>query len=221
MTLQELIARFRVLAHDKADPPFWSSEDVARWLSDGQTQACIRGRLLREDARDAICRIALVPGQHTYKLHRTVYEIIDVRIKPIVGPSRKMKTVTREWLDAEMPQWRDCNRPAQFAIQDENSLRLVGNIDDGDVLHLECYRLPMAALEDESDEPEIHAAHHEHLIDWALFKAHSVPDADAFDPTRAKMAEDAVSRYFGLQPDSDMRRATRQDVPHHNVAVLP
>ena len=49
MTLQELIARFRVLAHDKADPPFWSSEDIARWLSDGQTQACIRGRLLRMD----------------------------------------------------------------------------------------------------------------------------------------------------------------------------
>ena len=83
MTLQELIARFRVLAHDQADPPFWSSEDIARWLSDGQTQACIRGRLLREDARDAICRIALVPGQRTYKLHRTVYEIIDVRIKRV------------------------------------------------------------------------------------------------------------------------------------------
>ena len=221
MTLQELIARFRVLAHDQADPPFWSSEDIARWLSDGQTQACIRGRLLREDARDAICRIALVPGQHTYKLHRTVYEIIDVRIKPIVGPSRPLKTVTREWLDAEMPQWRDCNRPAQFAIQDENSLRLVGNIDDGDVLHLECYRLPMAALEDDSDEPEIHAAHHEHLIEWALFKAYSVPDADAFDPTRAKMAEDAFTRYFGLQPDSDMRRATRQDVQHYIRAILP
>lgn len=112
-------------------------------------------------------------------------------------------------------------RGTQFAIQDENSLRLVGNIDDGDVLHLECYRLPLAALEDESDEPEIHAAHHEHLIEWALFKAYSVPDADAFDPTRAKMAEDAFTRYFGLQPDSDMRRATRQDFQHYVRAILP
>ena len=221
MTLQDLIARFRVLAHDQEDPPFWSSEDIARWLSDGQTQACIRGRLLREDARDAVCRIALEPGQHTYKLHRTVYEIIDVRIKPPVGPSRPLKLVTREWLDAEMPDWRDCGRPVFWAIQDETSLRLVGNIDDGDVLRLECYRLPLAPLEDDSDEPEIHAAHHEHLIDWALFKAFSVPDADAFDPTRAKMAEDAFTRYFGIQPDSDLRRATRQDVQHHNRAILP
>ena len=221
MTLEDLIRRFRVLAHDQADPPFWSSEDIARWLSDGQTQACIRGRLLREDSRDAICRIALVPGQHTYKLHRTVYEIIDVRIKPIVGPSRKLKPVTREWLNAEMPDWRDCNRPAQFAIQDETRLRIVGTIEEGDALRIECYRLPLAAMEDDSDAPEIHEAHHEHLIQWALHKAFSVPDADAFDPARAKMAEDAFTRYFGQQPDSDMRRATRHDVQHYIRAILP
>lgn len=222
MTLEDLIRRFRVLAGDIEDPPFWSNEDVANWLSDGQVQACVRGRLLREDENNSVCRIALEPGRQVYKLHRSVYELLDLRIiASTSGRSRPLKLVTREWLNAEMPDWRDCNRPAQFAIQDENSLRLVGNIDDGDVLHLECYRLPMAPLEDESDEPEIHIAHHEHLIDWALFKAYSVPDADAFDPTRAKMAEDAFTRYFGLQPDSDMRRATRQDVQHYVRAILP
>ena len=221
MTLQELIARFRVLAHDQADPPFWSSEDIARWLSDGQTQACIRGRLLREDARDAICRIALVPGQHTYKLHRTVYEIIDVRIKPIVGPSRPLKLVTREWLNAEMPDWRDCNRPAKFVIQDETKIRIVGAIEEGDTLRLECYRLPLSAMEDGSDAPEIHEAHHEHLIQWALHKAFSVPDSELFDPDRSTLAERAFTGYFGLLPDSDMRRATRHDVPHNNGAILP
>ena len=218
MTLENLIRRFRVLAQDTEQPLLWSDEAVIDWLNDAQAQACVRGRLLREDARDAICRIALVPGQHTYKLHRSVYELIDVRIKPPVGPSRPLKLVTREWLNAEMPDWRDCDRPVFWAIQDETSLRLVGNIGDGDVLRLECYRLPLAPLEDDSDEPEIHAAHHEHLIDWALYKAFSVPDADAFDPTRAKMAEEAFTRYFGLLPDSDMRRATRHDL--HQVNAL-
>lgn len=221
MTLEDLIARFRVLAADKEEPPFWSNEDVARWLSDGQVQACIRGRLLREDVRDAVCRIALEPGRQTYKLHRAVYELIDVRIKPPVGPSRPLKLVTREWLDAEMPDWRDCGRPVFWAIQDETSLRLVGNIGDGDVLRLECYRLPLAALEDGSDEPEIHEAHHAALVQWALFQAFSVPDSDAFDPARAKLAEEAFTQYFGLPVDSDLRRATRQDVQHHNRAILP
>ena len=221
MTLEDLIRRFRVLASDTKDPPFWSDEDVTDWLSDGQVQACVRGRLLREDENNSVCRIALEPGRQTYKLHRSVYELIDVRIKPSIGSSRPLKLVTREWLNAEMPDWRDWNRPAQFAIQDETKLRIVGTIEEGDTLRLECYRLPLAAMEDGSDAPEIHEAHHEHLIQWALHKAFSVPDAEAFDPTRAKMAEDAFTRYFGQQPDSDMRRATRHDVPHHNVAILP
>ena len=221
MTLEDLIRRFRVLASDTKDPPFWSDEDVTDWLSDGQVQACVRGRLLREDENNSVCRIALEPGRQTYKLHRSVYELIDVRIKPSIGSSRPLKLVTREWLNAEMPDWRDWNRPAQFAIQDETKLRIVGTIEEGDTLRLECYRLPLAAMEDGSDAPEIHEAHHEHLIQWALHKAFSVPDAEAFDPTRAKMAEDAFTRYFGQQTDSDMRRATRHDVPHHNVAILP
>ena len=221
MTLEDLIRRFRVLASDTKDPPFWSDEDVTDWLSDGQVQACVRGRLLREDENNSVCRIALEPGRQVYKLHRSVYELIDVRIKPSIGSSRPLKLVTREWLNAEMPDWRDCNWPAQFAIQDETRLRIVGTIEEGDALRIECYRLPLAAMEDDSDAPEIHEAHHEHLIQWALHKAFSVPDADAFDPARAKMAEDAFTRYFGQQPDSDMRRATRHDVQHYIRAILP
>ena len=106
------------------------------------------------------------------------------------------------------------------AIQNDTSIRVVGKVEVGDTLQMEVYRLPMLSLSD-SDTPEIHEAHHEHLIQWALHKAFSVPDADAFDPTRAKMAEDAFTRYFGLQPDSDMRRATRQDVQHYIRAILP
>jgi len=221
MTLQELIRRFRTLARDTEEPYFWSDQDIAAWLSDAQVQACIRGRLLREDSKAAVCQIQLSAGQATYKLHRAVYEIIALRIKPAAGNARPVALVTREWLNAERPGWRDCTRPACLAVQDETSLRIVGGIAPGDVLHIECYRLPMCALEGDDDEPEIHPAHHVELINWALAQAFSVPDADGFDPTRAKIAEEAFTRYFGHLPDSDLRRATRHDVPHHNVAILP
>ena len=63
MTLEDLIRRFRVLSMDNVTPPFWAAEDVIDWLNDAQAQACVRGRLIREDENPAVCQIALTPGQ--------------------------------------------------------------------------------------------------------------------------------------------------------------
>lgn len=221
MTLEELIRRFRVLAMDKAQPYLFADEDVIDWLNDAQRQACIRGRLLREDANPAVCEIALTPGQRTYPLHKSVYEIINARIVPVSGRSRTVFLASREWMDGNMPDWRDEQGQAEFAIQDDTSIRVVGVITTGDKLVIECYRTPLKVLANDVDKPEIHEAHHEHLIQWALHKAFSVVDADTFDPQRSDRSEAAFTNYFGRMPDSDLRRMTREDVPHHNAPILP
>ena len=222
MTLENLIRRFRVLAQDTEQPFLWSDEAVIDWLNDAQAQACVRGRLIREDENPAVCQIALAPGQHTYPLHASVYELINLRIKGSgTEPSRPMSIKSREWLDANVCDWRDMDEPSPWLIQDDTTLRVVGAIQAGDVLHLECYRLPLKQLANDMDKPEIHAAHHVHLIQWALHRAFSIPDTEDFDPARAASAEAAFTRYFGLLPDSDMRRTTREDVVHHNVSIFP
>ena len=222
MTLEDLIRRFRVLSMDNVTPPFWAAEDVTDWLNEAQAQACVRGRLIREDENPAVCQIALTPGQHTYPLHASVYELINLRIKGSgAESSRSMAIKSREWMDANVRDWRDMDRPSQWLIQDDTTLRVVGAIQAGDVLHLECYRLPLKQLANDVDKPEIHAAHHVHLIQWALHKAFSVPDADGFDAARSAAAEAEFTAYFGPMPDSDMRRITREDVVHHNVSIFP
>ena len=222
MTLEELIRRFRVLAMDKAQPYLFADEDVIDWLNDAQRQACIRGRLLREDANPAVCEIALTPGQRTYPLHKSVYEIINARIVPGNGDrARTVFLASREWMDENMPDWRDEQGQAEFAIQDDTSIRVGGVITTGDKLAIECYRTPLKVLANDVDKPEIHEAHHEHLIQWALHKAFSVVDAETFDAQRSERAENEFTRYFGTLPDSDLRRVTRIDVPHHNAAILP
>ena len=221
MALENLIRRFRVLAQDTEQPLLWSDEAVIEWLNDAQAQACVRGRLIREDENPAVCQIALTPGQHTYPLHASVYELINLRIKGSgAESSRSMAIKSREWLDANVRDWRDMDRPSQWLIQDDTTLRVVGAIKAGDVLHLECYRLPIKQLANDIDKPEIHAAHHVHLIQWALHKAFSVPDADGFDAARSAAAEAEFTAYFGPMPDSDMRRITREDVVHHNVPIF-
>lgn len=222
MTLEDLIRRFRVLAKDTAQPYLWADENVTDWLNDAQAQACIRGRLIREDSMPSVCRITMVAGKATYALHESVYELINLRLLPSNGDrARPIKLVSREWLDAEFPDWRDSPRPVRYIIQDDTSIRMVGSFDAGDMLLLECYRLPLSNLENDMDEPEIHQAHHEHLIQWALHKAFSIPDAEGFDPERTTLSERAFTTYFGQQPSSDLRRSSRHDVQHYIRGVLP
>lgn len=221
MTLEDLIRRFRVLADDKVQAYRAEDEDVIDWLNDAQAQACIRGRMLVAEDDAALCQIALTTGKSAYAHHRALYEFIDLRIKSPTGQLRQLVLKSREWLNAELPDWRDNQRPACMAIQTDTGLRLVGQVETGEVLHLEAYRLPLKKLENDTDKPEIHEAHHEHLIQWALHKAFSVPDSELFDPDRSILAERAFTRYFGPLPDSGMRRETRHDVQHFNKAVFP
>ena len=224
MTLADLIRRFRTLAKDVAQPYRAEDEDVIDWLNDAQAQACVRGRLLVAEGDAALCQIALTPGQSTYALHRSLYELIDLRIGALAGVSRRVTLKSREWLDAELPGWREHPRLCGMAIQTDTGLRLVGQVEAGESLYLEAYRLPlvpMAAPAEPDDpqavwpSPEIHEAHHEHLIQWALHKAFSVPDSELFDPERSALSERAFTDYFGILPDSGMRRETRQDVQHY------
>lgn len=215
MDRAQLIRRFRALADDKVEEFFWSDEDLGDWLNDAQNQACVRGRLIVEDSNPDVCRIPLVVGQQTYQLHKKAYELIHLRIKARSGRQTCLSVVTREWLDAEVSDWRDCEREALWCIQDDHTIRVIGRFDEGSILHIECYRLPLQSIEDDGDEPEIHEAHHEHLLQWMLHKAFSMPDTEVFDAARAALAERAFTAYFGPLPDADLRRATRHDIQHH------
>lgn len=229
MTLADLIRRFRVLAKDVAEPYRAEDADVIDWLNDAQAQACVRGRLLVAEGDPALCLIELTVGQSIYPLHPKLYEIINLQIADSVRLPRPIALKSREWLNAELPEWRDYPRPACYAVQTDTGLRLVGTVQTGERLVVEAYRLPLAQLAAPADpddpaavwpSPEIHEAHHEHLIQWALHKAFSVPDSELFDPDRSALAERAFTDYFGQQPDSDMRRQTREDVEHHIKGYL-
>lgn len=218
MNLEQLIASFRVDADDLEEPHLFKDEWIAAWLSEAQAEAAIRGRLILEDANPAVCQIAVTAGQASYELHRSIYEIADLRFVPAGQPkSVPLALVTREWLDDKRPGWRDCAGTPQFAIQTDRRIRLVGVPDADGMLRLEAYRAPLKALENDTDKPELNEAHHRHLVQWALHRAFSRPDSETIDPQRADRALEAFTRYFGLAPDSDMRRSTRHDLQQTNA----
>ena len=218
MNLEQLIASFRVDADDLVEPFLFSDDWVAGWLTEAQSEAASRGRLILEDADPDVCQIAVTAGVASYELHRSVYEIADLRFMP-AGASRStpLPLVTREWLDDKRPGWRDNCKDLSFAIQSDHRLRIVGVPNTDGVLHLEAYRVPLKALANDTDKPELSEAHHRHLIYWALHRAFSRPDSETIDPQRADRALEAFTRYFGLAPDSDLRRPTRHDLQQTNA----
>jgi hypothetical protein len=225
VNLAELIRRVRVEANDATEPYFWRDQDITDWLNDAVAEAVIRGRLIHENINPEVCKIDVTLGQSDYPLHPALYEITHLRFHCDALPRPlRLSLVSTQTLDDIATNWREQSDHPRFAIQNENALRLVPNpIHDG-TLYLEGYRLPLSDMllsEQDTAEPEIYHAHHRHLVQWALYKGFSIPDMEAFDPSRAAIAESAFSIYFGQRPDANLRRMTREDVTHHVEAFWP
>lgn len=222
MNLEQLIARFRQDARDVQDPPLWSDESVTDWLNDAVAEAAVRGRLLLEADRPQVCTIALVPAQSVYLLHPALYEITYLAYQAD-GSSKadELSLVSTEWLDRNHPGWRHRRiEQVRWAVQGERSIRLVPPPARSGRLLLEGYRLPLRLMSNPTDVPEIHTFSHDKLVLWALYRAFSQPDADGFDAQRAAAAERDFTAYFGRRPDADLRRQTREDVPHVTESIF-
>lgn len=218
MNLEQLTASFRVDADDLIEPYLFQDEWIAGWLSEGQTEAAIRGRLILEDGTPDICQIAVTAGVAVYDLHRSVYEIAHMRFLPMgTTCAEPIALVTREWLDDKQPGWRDRAGTPAFVVQSDRTIRLACTPDINGVLYLEAYRTPLKVLVNDIDKPELAEAHHRHLVYWALHRAFSRPDSETVDPERAGRALAAFTAYFGLAPDSDLRRSTRHDLMQTNA----
>ena len=216
MNLTALIARFRTDANDKAQPYFWEDAEVIAWFNDAVEEAAIRGRLIHESANPSMCRINLAVGQSVCALHPTMYEL-DYLAYQETGQSSVncLRLVSQDYLNNEVRDWRQLEGAPKYAIQGDKGLRVVPKPLVAGVVLVEGYRLPKTPIEGGDDEPEINKAHHRHLVYWVLHRAFCIPDTEAFDQNRAKVAESEFTQYFGERPDVDLRRITREDVEHH------
>ncbi|RGD90566.1 hypothetical protein [Acinetobacter sp. SWAC57] len=224
MQLSDLISRFRTLANDKVEPYFIDDASVIDWLNDAVSEACIRGRLLHESQNEEVCKITLTTGVANYALHESLYELSRIWFEPGDGTrGHYLALMSAENMDQryKCDNWKLMRGVPQFAIQDDTGIRLVPIPSiDGEV-QLEGYRVPLSALKNDTDIPEINSIHHVHLVQWALHQAFNVPDAEFFDPNRSAQAEQVFTDYFGIRSDSDLRRITREDIPHAVVPFMP
>ncbi len=223
MTLAELMARHRTLTTDDVGPEYFVSDALlTRFLNEAVAEAAIRGRLLHESADPAICQISVVADTAVYPLHASLYELDHVAFRPAGDTLRRpVKQTSQEWLDANVQDWRDATGDPEYLIQADTTVRLIPRPDRDGALLLEGYRTPKVPMVDPTDVPEINGIHHIYLLEWSQFRHFSILDSEMYDPARAATYEAAFSAYFGERPDVDLRRITREDVPHVVTAFLP
>lgn len=218
MTLKTLILLFRSLSNDKAEPYFWSNEELAEWFNEAQTEACIRARLLHTDG-NGFEPVLVDSGVAHYKPDYRLYEYDNVRFVPDDGSGAvRLKLISTEEMDIACGEWRDGKQGKPvYALQGDTDLVLVPTPDVSGSLTIGGYHIPlsdMAVATMDTDKPEINPIHHRRLIEWVLYRAFSIPDTEVFDPQRSANGLYRFEEYFGIRVDSDLRRATREDRPH-------
>jgi hypothetical protein len=219
MTSDELIAQFRSDADDRAEPYLAINTDVLTWLDEGQEEACIRAKLIYEASNTKVCSIAVVAGVSVYPVHAAVLDIMKATFTATGSTSCVDLILTdRIELDRIKNGWRRVEEAPKYLVQDDTKVQFGCIPNVSGTLSIECYRLPLAKIED-ADKPEISRAHHRHLVQWALHRAFSRPDAELFDPARSEKAFMAFERMFGKHPDANLRRSYSANTPMHNKAV--
>mgnify|MGYP000491038622 CR=1 FL=1 len=218
MTSDELIAQFRSDADDNALPPLASNADVLIWLDEGQEEACIRAKLIYEASNAKVCNIAVVAGTSVYPVHAAVLDIMKATFTATDSTSPVELVLTdRIELDRIKNGWRRVEEAPKYLVQDDTKVQFGCIPNVSGTLAIECYRLPLAKIED-ADKPEIGRAHHRHLVQWALHRAFSRPDTELFDAARSEKAFIAFERMFGKHPDANLRRSYSANTPMHNKA---
>lgn len=220
MTLADLIAAFRTDADDTVKKYLFADVDVVRWLNEAVDEACIRAKLIFDSVTPAYCSIAVQAGVSVYPVNAGVLDITYASLTDgeevvVLGKTDRIE------MDRVRPAWRTEARRPDALIQYDTYIELNAKPVLDHALKLELYRLPLKPMSldcIDTAKPEIGATHHRHLVHWALHRAYSKPDAETFNPDKARIAAAAFEAVFGPRPDADLRRKQQANRPHFNKA---
>lgn len=147
MRLLDLLGQFRTDANDVGIPPMWGDLDVMAWLAEAEEEACIRARLLFDDATTDLCEIAVTNAGREYAIDPLITEIVYAKLTDAYGMDYPLDLVKRTWLDVQNPDWRQeaTRRPASIMhLSKRVAFEVMPDADY--TLSLEIYRKPMESL---------------------------------------------------------------------------
>ena len=218
MDVSELEKLYKYLADDDIGGKYrLSTENFVFFLNEAQRKAARNANLIF-DKTSAITTKSIISGKSIYPIDTSIYAIVAARLDQN-GTITYLTPTDRIEVDRVYPDWREQATTPNFYIHGRNTIELIPVPDTTFTLNLEVYRYP-EKLECLSDELEIEEEHHEHLVDWVLYRAFSTKDADSVDVAKAMDAKNNFLSYFGQEPRAEIRKSQYQNKPHHNKAAI-
>lgn len=178
MNVQQLLHTVREdFLDDMESPHRWGATSLLRWLNRAQIEACRRQRLLIDEDTPEMTEVTLAVGTPTYTLDPRTH-IVD----RVVYDQRTIPKATKAELDRKFPAWRTME-PGEpmFYLQNDLTIRPIpapSQAQDGQILTIRVWRLPLNELVEDSDIPEIPEPYHEDLCFYVAARAFRQPDED-------------------------------------------
>jgi hypothetical protein len=218
MDLQGLIEQFGVEISDTIEPFMVESYERILLLDEAVEEACKRKPLLFDDTTASICQITLVADTARYAISGYIDHIMAAYITSGTDDYIYLELTDRDALDNEDPLWRENTGDPKYLVVDEGYVTLSPPPEAAATLQLEVYRIPTEdeTMEKSNDAPVIAEVHHRYLVYWACARALDRPDKDYYAPNDALRLYNEFEKYFGLRPDADRLRRTRENRPHRN-----
>ena len=179
MILSDILAAYRVTAHDNAVPPACADSDVYYWTNEAEEEAAIRASLIF-DKTSAICTINVIAGTTIYALDPSIISISHAALTNAGTWPYQLAITDIETMDELDPLWRNITRRPTGIIMHDSTIEINGIPDANYTIQLEVFKMPVTKVS--KDSPQINQVHHRHLLDWVLYRAYSKRDIDFYNP---------------------------------------
>lgn len=208
MDTAALIVAYRTRTDDLVEPYLWSDTEVVQYLNAAENEAADRALLIEDKTTPDVVEITIEAGVSSYDLHPSILRIDRAKLD---GETTPLRRTTFEALDKSAGWEADTGTPLRF-VDDEQTLVVHPKPTAAGTLRLWVRRLPIAPLTtaDKKRSPEIHARHHDRMLDWALRCGYLKHDSDAYNEQLADKLEASFTRSFGVRRDANVQRKQRE-----------
>lgn len=182
MLVSEIITETRTrlddLVPDASGNYQFNDSVLIPWINEAQIEACRRGRFLSDSSYTQ----DISSGTATYT---NPSGVIFIRRAKLASEERPLCFTSYKDMD-EIAGWEThTGTPTHiFTDLDTDSYTLYPEPDAVDTLNITGIKEP-TAITLVSQTPEIYSRFHYGLVDWCLYRAHSVRDADVYSPQKS------------------------------------